>query len=88
MSVNIFPRNDFNVEVCSHRWNKSMTFCDNCDTLSNNKYMPLMFQFMKNNIQCGVFSTIHNNSHMTMASNLERFGVVNNSAYCTFGSTD
>lgn len=88
MSTNIFPRNDYNVEVCAHRWNKQMTYVESTDTLSNNNYRPLMLWFFRNNIRAGIFSWITAEAQLKAAKELERCGIVNNSLYCTMGSTN
>lgn len=85
MSTNIFPKQQYNVEVCNHRWDKKMTYCENSDTLSNNNYMPLILWFMRNNIKVGVFQYVTNAAQMKIAKQLELCGIVNNSLYCTMG---
>lgn len=87
MSTNIFPRNDYNVEVCAHRWNKRMTYVESTDTLNNNNYKPLMLWFFRNNVRAGVFSWITSDEQLKAAKELELCGVINNSLYCTMGST-
>lgn len=87
MSTNIFPRNDYNVEVCAHRWDKHMTYVESTDTLSNNNYMPLMLWFFRNNVRAGIFSWIVPEAQLKAAKELELCGIVNNSLYCTMGSS-
>lgn len=55
MKFTLFPRNDFNVEVCNHRWGRAMTYCENSDTLQVGTYEPIFYLAFKNNIRLGCF---------------------------------
>ena len=55
MKFTLFPRNDFNVEVCNHRWGRAMTYCENSDTLQVGTYEPIFYSAFKNNIRLGCF---------------------------------
>ena len=58
MDAIFFPRNDYpdNVEVCTHRLGKSMTYTDNTDTLYNaSTYVPYMAMAKARNIKTSCF---------------------------------
>lgn len=58
MDAIFFPRNDYpnNVEVCAHRFGKSMTYTDSTDTLYGaNTYVPYMTMAKARNIKTSCF---------------------------------
>lgn len=58
MEVIFFPRKDYDVEICSHRFGKAMTYTEQTDGLHlQDSYTPFMTLAKARNIRVGAFAT-------------------------------
>ncbi len=55
MDAIFFPRNDYDIEVCNHRYGKSMTFTEQTDKLKANCFSQIMTLAESNNMRVGAF---------------------------------
>lgn len=83
-----YAESQYPVEICNHRYNKSMTYCDNCDCLIGENYMPILMWYLEKNIRGGVFTNVFSEYEDSIGPHLDKAGVINFSLYCNDYSLD
>lgn len=85
MKVTFFPRNDYPnaIVVCDNRWGKSMTYCENSDTLQDGLFIPIIKLAFKYSIKLGCFisKTWNNSIH---CKNLKDNGIIDFDLYSCY----